>query len=152
MHTVVAERLFHCVALIGERFVVVHIEQIPLSGKTTHPLVELDNMLRRLLYRGSPRKLPRGRYRAKDYPDLIRGGQINHGGDVALDCLECRRAAIAADIVSAPENVHNCRFQCDDILSESHEHLRRRLPGNAPVYVVFTKNLRMGGLPELGTG
>ena len=60
--------------------------------------------------------------------------------------------ATAIEVAGAPENVHNCRFQRDDILSEPDEHLRGRLPGNSPVHVVFAEKLRVRGFPELGSG
>ena len=78
---------------------------------------------------------------------------------IARSTMETMLFLIASSVVGPPlppkslvpaENVHNRRFQCDDILSKPDEHLGGRLPANPPVDVVFTEELRMRGLPELG--
>src|SRR5579862_9057888 len=54
MHAVVAEGLLHRVALIGERLVVVNVDQALFTREAPEPLVHLDNMLRRLEHRRAP--------------------------------------------------------------------------------------------------
>src|SRR5581483_10133837 len=149
MNAVVAERLLHCVTLIGERLVVVHIDQTLVTGEPAQPLVHFHNMLSRLDHRWAPGKHSSRRDGPDDHSDVIRYGQIHHRGYVVFDRLECRWATVAGNVICAAQNVNHGRLECDHILTKSHEHLGRSLATYAAVNEGLTEELRVRELPEL---
>src|SRR5579864_2485105 len=74
MHAIVAEGLFHRVPLVGQGFVIVHIDQAPIVGQLSQPLVELDDVLGGLGHRTAPGKIARRSHRGEYDADIIGQG------------------------------------------------------------------------------
>jgi hypothetical protein len=60
-----------------------------------------------------------------------------------LVVLHRRRARVARDIVRAGHDVHDAGLQRDDVLPETHEHLRRCLPADAATDHVVREQRRV---------
>src|SRR5579872_6892282 len=78
-------------------------------------------------------KIAGRQYRAQYNADSIRACNVAHGSDIVANFLQSFLAGVLGNVIGPGEHYNYFRFQENDVLSKSDQHLRRGLAGDAAV-------------------
>ena len=84
---------------------------------------------------GRPGVIEDGQNGGEDDANSVGVSEVGHVGEIAFNLLWGFRAGVAGDVIGTCEDDDGFGLECDDILAETQNHLRRSLAADATVDV-----------------